>query len=76
MLRRIAAHYGIALEGVWFVGDTSSDLAAAVAVGAQPVLVRTGKGENTAKGSLPTGTLVFDNLASVASALIHTATAS
>lgn len=75
MLRRIAKHYGVGLEGVWFVGDTSSDLAAALAVGAQPVLVRTGKGEKTAKEPLPSGTLVFDNLASVASALIHTATA-
>lgn len=75
MLQAIAQHYGVALDGVWFVGDSASDLAAAVAAGAQPVLVNTGKGEKTAAGVLPSGTLEFNNLAAVAEALLTSNTA-
>jgi D-glycero-D-manno-heptose 1,7-bisphosphate phosphatase len=71
MLRQIAAHYGVSLAGVWFVGDSSGDLKAALAVGCQPVLVKTGKGLLTLAQPLPAGTLVFDDLAAVASQLIH-----
>ena len=71
MLRQIAAHYGVSLAGVWFVGDSSGDLNAALAVGCQPVLVKTGKGLLTLAQPLPAGTLVFDDLAAVASQLIH-----
>lgn len=71
MLRQIAEHYDASLAGVWFVGDSSGDLEAAATVDAQPVLVRTGKGEKTlAKGIAP-DTLIFDDLAAVARALIH-----
>lgn len=71
MLRQIAAHYRAALDGVWFVGDSSGDLAAARAVGCQPVLVKTGKGQRTLAKPLPAGTLVFDDLAAVAAQLLH-----
>jgi len=71
MLKTIAAHYGAELAGVWFVGDSSGDLDAARAVDCQPVLVRTGKGELTLAKQLPTGTLVFDDLAAVAAQLLH-----
>lgn len=71
MLQQIAAHYGVPLQGVWFVGDSSGDLMAACAVDCQPVLVKTGKGERTLAKTLPTGTLVFDDLAAVAAQLLH-----
>lgn len=71
MLQQIAAHYGVSLNGVWFVGDSRSDLEAALAVDCQPVLVKTGKGERTLSAPLPAGTLVFDDLAAVAAQLIH-----
>lgn len=71
MLHQIAAHYGVSLSGVWFVGDSGSDLKAALAVDCQPVLVKTGKGERTLSAPLPAGTLVFDDLAAVAAQLIH-----
>lgn len=70
MLEQIAEYYGVALQGVWFVGDSSSDLACALAVGCQPVLVKTGKGVRTQAKPLPQGTLVFDDLAAVANQLI------
>ncbi|WP_437880273.1 D-glycero-beta-D-manno-heptose 1,7-bisphosphate 7-phosphatase [Pseudomonas sp. LRF_L74] len=70
MLQQIAAHYGVPLAGVWFVGDSRGDLDAALAVDCQPVLVKTGKGERTLAKPLPESTLVFDDLASVANHLL------
>lgn len=70
MLHQIARHYGVDLHGTWFVGDTRSDLDAALAVDCQPVLVKTGKGERSLGKALPKGTLVFDDLAAVAAHLL------
>ncbi|WP_447587824.1 D-glycero-beta-D-manno-heptose 1,7-bisphosphate 7-phosphatase [Aquipseudomonas campi] len=70
MLRQIAAHYHTNLTGIWFVGDSSGDLAAAQAVDCQPVLVKTGKGERTLAKPLPAGTLIFDDLAAIADQLL------
>jgi D-glycero-D-manno-heptose 1,7-bisphosphate phosphatase len=72
LLQTIAAHYDQPLAGVWFVGDSLSDLQAATAAAAQPVLVKTGKGLRTLARELPEGTLIFDDLAAVARHLIHT----
>ena len=72
MLHTIASHYAVDLAGVWFVGDSKGDLEAARTVDAQPVLVKTGKGEQTLSKGVPEATLIFDDLASIASALIHT----
>jgi D-glycero-D-manno-heptose 1,7-bisphosphate phosphatase len=76
MLQNISEHYHTALTGIWFVGDSISDLEAAVAVDSQPVLVKTGKGQRTLGKSLPVGTLIFEDLAEVARTLIHNAGAS
>ena len=71
MYLRIADDAGVALRNVPVVGDALRDLQAAEAVGAMPILVRTGKGERTlAAGGLPPRTRVFDNLAAVADALL------
>lgn len=66
MLREIARHYGANLADSWFVGDSVSDLQAAVAAGCQPVLVETGKGPRTLRQPLPDGTLIFADLAAIA----------
>ncbi|QIH05341.1 D-glycero-beta-D-manno-heptose 1,7-bisphosphate 7-phosphatase [Pseudomonas sp. BIOMIG1BAC] len=71
MLRTIAEHYRTGLNGLWFVGDSLSDLEAAKAVDCQPILVKTGKGEKTLGKTLPVGTLIFDDLAAIAAELIH-----
>lgn len=71
MLKTIASHYAADLAGTWFVGDSKGDLEAALAVDSQPVLVMTGKGQKTRSGSLPAGTLIFDDLAAIAAELIH-----
>lgn len=71
MLKTIAAHYDVPLMGLWFVGDSLSDLEAAKAVDSQPVLVKTGKGAKTQGKTLPAGTLIFDDLAAIAAELIN-----
>lgn len=47
LLRRVAADFGVSLQGTPCIGDKRSDLDAALAVGARPILVRTGYGEAT-----------------------------
>lgn len=64
MLKEIAARYNVSLAGVPVVGDSLRDLESAVAVGAQPILVLTGKGRKTEQdAALPSPTLVFPDLA-------------
>ena len=64
LLEDIAQRFGVPLQNVPAVGDSLRDLQAAIAAGAQPMLVRSGKGEKTlADGGLPSGTLVFADLA-------------
>ena len=63
--------YNVNLKGVPMVGDALRDLEAAAKMGAQPILVLTGKGAKTqAKGGLPEGTLIYRDLAAVVSTLI------
>jgi D-glycero-D-manno-heptose 1,7-bisphosphate phosphatase len=70
MLEEIATRYNIELEGVPAIGDSLRDLQAAEAVGAQPMLVLTGKGKKTQNDpSLPPGTLTFPDLAAAVSYL-------
>jgi len=64
MYEEIASRFHTELKGVPCIGDGLRDLEAADAVGAQPILVLTGKGKKTqAEGKLPRKTLVFDDLA-------------
>jgi len=72
MLEQLARHFDTSLEGVPVIGDALRDLEAAAAVGARPVLVRTGKGRDTEK-ALPArfaGVPVYEDLAAAARALI------
>jgi D-glycero-D-manno-heptose 1,7-bisphosphate phosphatase len=70
MFHAIAERFNVSLERVPAVGDGLRDLQAADAVGAQPILVLTGKGEKTlADGHLPESTQVHPDLAAVARAL-------
>jgi D-glycero-D-manno-heptose 1,7-bisphosphate phosphatase len=72
MLEEIARRFGMDLQGVPSVGDSLRDLQAGLALGALPMLVRTGKGESTlAAGGLPEGTQVFADLAEAAQYIIR-----
>ncbi len=74
MLEAIAERFQVSLKGVAMVGDSLRDLQAADAVGAQPILVLTGKGAKTqAEGALPKKTLVFPSLAEATRHLVSPA---
>jgi len=71
MFQEIAQRFGLELTGVPSVGDSLRDLQAARSAGAQPMLVRTGKGRKTeAAGDLPPGTQVFQDLAEAVKAIV------
>ncbi|MEK6592781.1 MAG: D-glycero-beta-D-manno-heptose 1,7-bisphosphate 7-phosphatase [Pseudomonadota bacterium] len=68
----IARRFKTNLRDVPSIGDSLRDLQAAAAVGAQPILVLTGKGEKTRRdGGLPPGTQVFTDLAEAVKSLIQ-----
>ena len=71
MLREIGVRFNVDMAGIACVGDGLRDLQAAESVGAQPMLVLTGKGEKTLReGGFPGNTVIFPDLAFVASALL------
>jgi D-glycero-D-manno-heptose 1,7-bisphosphate phosphatase len=72
MLEEIAARFHTELKGVPLIGDSLKDLQAADTVGAQPILVLTGKGKGTHdSGGLPRKTLVFADLAEASRHLVE-----
>lgn len=73
LLERLASHYGISLDGVPVVGDSLRDLQAAAAVGARPILVRTGNGRKTESALTPElGKVeVFNDLAEAVDSLLR-----
>jgi D-glycero-D-manno-heptose 1,7-bisphosphate phosphatase len=72
MIEKISERYGIPVKGVPIVGDSIRDLVAGVAVGAEPHLVLTGKGEKTrASGELPPYTAIHHDLMAFANHFIQ-----
>ncbi len=71
MIEEIAERYNMDLKGVPAIGDSLRDLEATARLGAQPILVLTGKGTKTqAKGGLPPGTLIYPDLAAAVATLV------
>ncbi len=73
MFQDIAARYIQDLTGVPAIGDSLRDLQAARTAGAQPILVKTGKGKRTLASAQPEeleDVPVFNNLAEVAEMLL------
>lgn len=66
----LANRLRISLEGVPAIGDSLRDLEAARAVGAKPILVKTGKGEKTLAAGIPDDVPVYENLADAVNALL------
>jgi D-glycero-D-manno-heptose 1,7-bisphosphate phosphatase len=72
LLEEIGRRLNRDLRDVPAIGDAQRDLEAAAAVGAQPILVLTGKGQKTRReGKLPPGTQVYANLAEAVDAIIR-----
>ena len=71
MFEDIAHRFNLDLAGVPSVGDSLRDLQAAAAVGAQPILVLTGKGKQTkAAGGLPAQTQIYADLAAAVKSIV------
>jgi D-glycero-D-manno-heptose 1,7-bisphosphate phosphatase len=71
LLREVGRRFSVDMAGVPVVGDGLRDLQAAEAVGGQPMLVLTGKGEKTLReGGFPSNTVIFPDLAFAVSALL------
>lgn len=72
MYEDIARHFGVDLQDVPVVGDSFRDLQAARAVGARPILVRTGKGARTLTGDHDLADIpVYADLAAAVTALLQ-----
>ncbi|WJW75513.1 D-glycero-beta-D-manno-heptose 1,7-bisphosphate 7-phosphatase [Thiohalobacter sp. IOR34] len=71
LLLDIASRLQVSLHGVPVIGDALRDLQAAQAVGASPILVRTGKGRDTEALAEAAGVPVYDDLAAAVSALLQ-----
>ena len=70
LLEDIARRFNVDLSGVPCVGDSLRDLQAAAQVAAQPILVLTGKGKQTAAaGGLPANTRVYADLGEAAKSI-------
>ena len=63
LFREISDRLRMPLTGIPAIGDSLRDLQAAEAVGAQPILVRTGKGRRTEAALGEADVPVFDDLA-------------
>lgn len=64
MIEDISRRFSIELKHVYAVGDALRDMQAFANAGCKPILVRTGKGEETlAQGQLPPNVLVKTDLA-------------
>ncbi len=74
MLTDIGNRFQAGLANVLFVGDNINDVKAARAAGAKPVLVKTGKGEQTAALIAENSTVsvpVYEDLADVVNSIIE-----
>jgi D-glycero-D-manno-heptose 1,7-bisphosphate phosphatase len=72
LLHQIGQRFGQPLKGIPCIGDSMRDLQAAQAVGARPILVRTGDGETTLRQLAQSQNVeVFTDLAAVADHLVQ-----
>ena len=70
LFRALERELGVSVEGAPYIGDRVSDIAAAEAVGARPILVRTGTGAATEALLGARRVPVFDDLAAAARSLL------
>jgi D-glycero-D-manno-heptose 1,7-bisphosphate phosphatase len=70
LLRQVERDFSCSLAGVPLVGDRFSDLDAAAAVGARPMLVRTGTGVATERALGERSVEVFDDLSAAARTIL------
>ena len=72
LLEQFAQEHQVDLQGIYVVGDSLRDVQAAQAVGASPLLVKTGKGLSTLNLNPHLNIPVFENLYDAARFIIST----
>jgi D-glycero-D-manno-heptose 1,7-bisphosphate phosphatase len=70
LLKAFADDNNVSLNGIAVIGDSLRDLQSAEAVGASPILVKTGKGEQTLHKNPNLNIPVFENLYDAAKYII------
>jgi D-glycero-D-manno-heptose 1,7-bisphosphate phosphatase len=70
LLEAFAADHHVSLQGMFFIGDSLRDIQTAQAVGAAPILVKTGKGQKTLTDNPDLNIPVFENLYDAAQHII------
>ena len=70
LLEAFATEHHVSLNGMAVIGDSLRDLQAAEAVGASPILVKTGKGQKTLDKNPHLNIPVFENLYDAAKFII------
>lgn len=70
MLKDLARRLQLNLADVYFIGDSATDIEAAQAAGARPILVRTGNGARTENALNYPGVPVYNDLAAFTTALL------
>jgi D-glycero-D-manno-heptose 1,7-bisphosphate phosphatase len=62
MFNAFSKEYNRPLSDLYYVGDKLADIQAAEAVGAKPILVKTGKGLETLENNPEISSPIFENL--------------
>jgi D-glycero-D-manno-heptose 1,7-bisphosphate phosphatase len=70
LLTRFSKQFNTSLSNIYFIGDKSGDIQAAEAAGAKPILVKTGKGQNTLNKHPDINAPIFKNLYDAAKFII------
>jgi D-glycero-D-manno-heptose 1,7-bisphosphate phosphatase len=70
LFRQLERALGVSVRGVPYVGDKLTDVDAAEAVGARPMLVRTGKGAELERAASARGVRMFDDLRAAARSIL------
>jgi D-glycero-D-manno-heptose 1,7-bisphosphate phosphatase len=70
LLHTFAAEHDVELADTVFIGDALRDIQAALAAGAQPILVKTGKGELTLAANPDLNIPIFNTLYDAARSLV------
>ncbi len=71
LMKQFSQEYKVNLSGLPVIGDSMRDLEAAKAVGANPILVRSGKGERIAGEVAKINIPIYENLYEASTALIN-----
>ncbi len=71
LMKQFSDDYGVELSGLPMIGDSMRDLEAATAVGAKPILVRSGKGERIVEQVITLNIPIYENLYEASTALVN-----